>query len=585
MPTALRLGVLGSCVSRDMAALHRECAVVLYVARQSFISAVSPGVSVAPGAGLTSPFQQRMLESDLGSTGLELLQRHAPELDLLVIDLVDERLGVVPLAGGSYVTDSQELKESGTKDLLEVVGDDLELGTPEHFRRWCGAAGRVVDVLRRTGLLERTVVLRVPFAQTTADGSPVAAFMGRSALEWDELYAPYYEHLQHLGLPVVALPRALAVSDSAHRWGPAPYHYNPEAYGWLLDAARRAVRVHDDPVLAPLPRSHVRMPLSVPVVGIANPATAGSIRFPVELAADVRRWRLRVRNLDQRTGRSLAGRVDLTGLWLGVDAGNGALAAQPVRLMSARTLPSGGRELVTAWFDRPLAAGRWSLSAGWRAETARAVVVSLADTYRSPDPDAAGESGAEGFSASRYTPLTWALELEVPETVPVVVGWGDERLLSRDPGAELSSSPVSRAAHDIAGVPVHVVHPGTGLALWNGYSSQWSDAALPEPAHEVFHAMGTRDVLAGTPVEQLRTMFTDTLAKVRRGWGPHVTAVLVDDGTISEPTHAESARAFNRWLLDTHPGPVARIRDGAFERVRPALERAAPDSTPRQVNA
>ena len=575
MSAPLRLGILGSCVSRDMAALHRECSVVLYIARQSFVSAVSPGIGAVPGPGLASRFQQRMLESDLASTGLDLLEQHAAELDLLVVDLIDERLGVVPLAGGSYVTDSQELKESGTKDLLEAVGDDLELGSPEHFRLWSEAASRVVEHLHRTGLAERTVVLRAPFAETTADGSVVAPFMGRPAHEWDQAYAPYYALLQRLGLPVVSLPPSLAKSDAAHRWGPAPYHYGADAYSWLLDAARRAARVEDDPVPAPLPRRHVPMPLSVPVAGISNPATAGTVRFPVELSAEVPRWRLRVRNVDQRTGRSMTGRVDLTGLWFGVDAGEGALAAPPTRLMAARALPAGGRELVTPWFDRPPTTGRWSLSVGWRAETARAVVVSLADTYRSAEPAAADQTSAEGFRSSRYTPLGWILEVEVSATTPAVVGWGDERLLSGTPGAELSDSPVSRAARAVHGIPVHVVYPGTGLALWQQHRSQWSDAALDIPAHEVFHAMGARDLLTGATSEELQHLFTDSLDRVCLAWGHEVTAVLLDDRGVTQAPGREAARDFNRWLVESYPGPVARLHRGSFDRVRPAFARTS----------
>lgn len=576
MPTRLRLGILGSCVSRDMAALHRECSVIVYVARQSLVSAVSPAAGVEPGE-LASAFQRRMLESDLASTGLDLLEQHARELDLVVIDLVDERLGLVPLPDGGYVTDSQELKTSGTKSQLSVAGDDIEFGTDVHFRLWSEAAQRVVDRLRRAELLDRTVVLRTPFADHTNDGVSVAPFMGRDARAWDALYDRYFARLHELGLTVAALPHELATSDPAHRWGPAPYHYNPDAYAWLMSAARRSRQLDDEPVDGPLARRHVRMPLSLPVAGITNPATAGTVRFPVALSTDERRWRLRVRNHDERTGRSSRGRVEVTGLWFGSDAGDGAFASEPTRLMGARTVPSGGRELVTPWFDRPLSAGQWLISLGWIAESNRSVVVSLVDTHRTADPADAGRVAPSTVSASRYAPLSWAIELEVPETVPVLVGWGDERLLSSTAGAEIASSPLSRAASAMGGVPVHVVQPGTALGLWLGYRSQWAEARLPYPATAVYHAMGMRDVLSGSSADELRTMYAESLERTHRAWGDAVIAVLLDEAAA---VHSDVARDVNRWLLETHPGPVVRLSAGNFECVRGELP-----AGPRAVGA
>ena len=218
-----------------------------------------------------------MVVSDLRSTALDLLEAHAPDLDVLVIDLIDERLGVVPLAEGAFATDSQELKESGIKDLLRPSTDDVELGTAEHFRLWSAAARVAHARLERAGLLDRSVVLRVPFASRTRDGLTVPPFMQRQAADWDDAYRPYYAFLAELGLPVVELRPHLALGDSDHRWGLSPYHFVPEAYAWLLDELRRVVGLDetqewDESTV----RKHVRVPLSLPVAGIQNPATAGT---------------------------------------------------------------------------------------------------------------------------------------------------------------------------------------------------------------------------------------------------------------------------------------------------------------------
>ncbi|WP_353951827.1 DUF6270 domain-containing protein [Knoellia sp. S7-12] len=572
MATPLRLGILGSCVSRDMAELHRECTVAFYVARQSLISAASPPTEVPETVDLPSAFQRRMVVADLRSEALDLLEDHAPDLDVLVIDLVDERLGVVPLAEGAFATDSQELKESGVKDLLRPVSDDVELGTPEHFRRWKDAARAVLARLEAAGLRDRSVVLRVPFASRTRDGVSVPPYMQRSAAEWDDAFRPYYAFLRELGLPVVELPPELALGDADHRWGLSPYHFVPEAYAWLLAELRRVVGL-DEPSEDGdwVDQQYIRVPLSLPVAGIRNPATAGTVRLPLHLRADVTRWRLRVTNLDERTGRLAPGRVEISGMWVGRASSPGAFDAAPSRRMGRRRLPGGKRGLVTPWFDDPIGDGDWMVSLGWSADPGRRTVVTLADAYRGPDPSTADRPEATGLTASRYVPLSWAVEVETCDAVPVVVAWGDERCLSAATAAELGDSALSRLAREMRAVPVHSVFPGTGLALWADYQSQWEHFAVATPATEVFHVMGMRDVIAGASLERLRELFTDTLPRLENSFGPHVNAVLLDTPPPSPAGLSEVVTAYNDWLLTTFAGPVYRLQDDAFTKVRDAL--------------
>ncbi len=300
-----------------------------------------------------------MVASDVASAGLDLLELHAADLDALVLDLVDERLGVVPLTGGSFVTDSQELKESGVKNDLSPVVDDLELGTDEHLRRWRSAARAAIKRLDSAGLTGRTVVLRVPFASQTRDGHQVPQYMQRSAADWNDLYRPYYAFIEELGLPVVTLPAELALTDAGHRWGISPYHYVPEAYAWLMAEVRRAVAVGRGDGEAG--QKTVRVPLSVPVVGIGDRATAGTIRAPLPLNVHIARWRLHVRGLDQRTDRIGTSDIEISGLWVGRQNQSGAFTSAPRRLMGRRRIPRGRRGLVD-----PLVRGtdrRWELDA------------------------------------------------------------------------------------------------------------------------------------------------------------------------------------------------------------------------------
>lgn len=569
MASPLRIGILGSCVSRDMAHLHPECTVVTYVARQSLISAVSPPTE-APDLALSSAFQRRMVAGDLASTGLDALEANTPDLDALVIDLIDERLGVVPLTGGAFATDSQELKESGAKDLLHTAAPDLELGTAEHFRRWTEAVREVLSRLDRIDLLERTVVLSVPFASRTRDGRAVPPFMGRSAADWDAAYEPYYAELRELGLRVLRLPDTLALGDAEHRWGLSPYHFVPEAYAWMMNRVRSVLALDEGAAMGGSSQL-VRMPLSLPVAGIRNPATAGTVRFPLHLSAPVDRWRLRITTLDQRSDRMPPGRVEITGLWLGREGAHGTFAGPPARRLSRRRLPGGWSGLVTPWFDDPIGHGEWLLSLGWSSEAGKPTVMSLADSYRCSDPDAAGRSDGERFLVSRYVPLSWAIEAEVPHSVPVVVAWGDDRALSSTPAAGLSDSALSRWARAFGALPVHALFPGTGLALWDEYQRQWRHTSLEAPASEVFHLMGSRDVAAGASLERLKELFVGSLARLEKNYGPNMRVVLLEAPPALDSGPSRVLSAYNEWLLATFPGAVYTIEHGSFALVREPL--------------
>lgn len=229
VPASLEILVYGSCVSRDLVALkapRTNCAE--YVARQSWISATSPGAQGSSGSLLTSSFQQRNLDGDLKSDALARIGQRAESVDALLLDLIDDRFGVYPHEDG-FITPTAEFRQSGLKDSL-ALGDHIPFGTDRHLELWGTAASRMRDGLG--DLIGRTYVLEAPFTGVSLDGSPVRDAMERDHESWNELYRPYYARLRELGFQVLALPAQYAVTTPHHRWGRAPFHYVESAYGW-----------------------------------------------------------------------------------------------------------------------------------------------------------------------------------------------------------------------------------------------------------------------------------------------------------------------------------------------------------------
>lgn len=232
--------IYGSCVSRDLfESMHPRRAPLAYVARQSLISATTPPVVIDAPIELASAFQRRMVESDFGSLLIPTMAEHAEATDLFLVDILDERLGVFHLPGGSYITSSSEVHASGVLNHLDGLSDRLWLGTDEHFDLWSRAAGAFVDEVDRLGLRDKTVVIETRFADHAEDGQALPAHLGKRADEWNSLYGRYFEHLSALGLPAAAIPQEFVVGSTTHKWGLAPYHYVDGAYHALADQIRR----------------------------------------------------------------------------------------------------------------------------------------------------------------------------------------------------------------------------------------------------------------------------------------------------------------------------------------------------------
>ena len=231
--------IFGSCVSRDtFAFLPDSFRLLSYVARQSAISVGAPAAGVQERlTRLPSSFQDRVVRGDVRGDFLETVERLSPKVDLLLIDLIDERGGVVHVNGG-YVTKLAELWNAGGA-AATARGRRIAFATDDHFALWSAATHRIAERLRALDLFDRTLVLRTPWASTMPSGAdvPVPSWMTRPDTA-NAQYVRYFAHLEALGHRIVSLPESQAQSTESHRWGPSPFHYTDEAYTFLAAEIR-----------------------------------------------------------------------------------------------------------------------------------------------------------------------------------------------------------------------------------------------------------------------------------------------------------------------------------------------------------
>ncbi|MFF2622001.1 DUF6270 domain-containing protein [Oerskovia jenensis] len=231
-PVAFSVLVHGSCVTRDAFALADESRfrLVDYYARSSLASAFADhGLDGVDTSTIASPFQRRMVERDLGKQFWRGLA--GVKADVLVVDLVDERFGILVDDRAGVGTPSAELlRADGLSPDLHRAGP----GTADFLLAWEAGRRRFMVEARAAGLIDRIVVHQARWAEVCADGT---RFDHLATADANELLEHMYGRLRQDLAPhqFVRVPARLAVGDPEHRWGRSPVHYTEEYYRAFLD--------------------------------------------------------------------------------------------------------------------------------------------------------------------------------------------------------------------------------------------------------------------------------------------------------------------------------------------------------------
>lgn len=290
----MNIAIFGSCVSRDTCEFIPDANVVAYVARHSVTSLETPhGTKGVDLSGLTSAFQKRMVTSDLKGNGLERVTENAKDLDLVLIDLVDERRGFWLFSDGTSMTNSLEIESCGAaRDARRAGARLVEFGTDEHFNTWKSGIDKLKAGLAVAGLWERTVLIDIEWARAI-DGAqhPKNNAIAKLGRHWRKLQRGTREaargvsHGKGLGDAFARLrsvrpteaeefaDRAAAANnvyiryrrearsqvassvvrssnevriDRNHKWGPQPFHYREVDYLSIVDSIlKRVERIGD----------------------------------------------------------------------------------------------------------------------------------------------------------------------------------------------------------------------------------------------------------------------------------------------------------------------------------------------------
>lgn len=257
----MRTLIYGSCVSRDMFELatpaHLE--LVHYIPRQSLIAAASRPASPIQSSkleNLASRFQRRVALGSLRADLLEQIDRFHADVDLILWDITDERLGVYELPGGGYITRTLELIQCGADQELQRTSRFIPFGTDEHFQLWRNGYKVWIQHLASKGIADRLILLEPRWSDFFDDGRPTPASFGVSSDEHNAMSRRYYQFARQEEFKTRSIGSTVqCVAAANHKWGAASFHFDNRTNSQF---AQQLIDLLWHPVLEfPVPRPKV----------------------------------------------------------------------------------------------------------------------------------------------------------------------------------------------------------------------------------------------------------------------------------------------------------------------------------------
>lgn len=234
-----KISIFGSCVSRDIFNYDTEGLLDLktYIARQTIVSSVSPPYNIQSEEQikLTSAFQRRSVLADIRKSAFSLFKNDRSEY--LIIDLIDERLGMVNWEN-TMLTRSSELVNSGLLDGTEKVvrytsdanGMYYADGKPiiQMFEEFCK---RICEIYPQENIIIHVADSKTKYVGKDGKIKNFPDDRIDKTKKINKMYDAMYSLLDKF------LPNATRIdirnkynAAEEHRWGLAPVHYEESYY-------------------------------------------------------------------------------------------------------------------------------------------------------------------------------------------------------------------------------------------------------------------------------------------------------------------------------------------------------------------
>lgn len=238
--------IFGSCVTRDaFTPLNTDAFLVSgYIARHSLARvkhAIFDGIDLEDDLivkKIPSAFQRKMLQQDWSNNLFEIIKtaHENNSIDLLVIDSVDERFGLIEITDNVYVTNSDEFRSGQL--INSQAAKKITADSEEFFSAWEYGFQRLLEVFPR----EKIIYNNVLWSRYLDSGQSFNEILPPGRIDWcngimKRLYSIAGQYLS--SEQFVNYPEEIFVGDSNHKWGKSPFHYTQDVYDYLIDFLRK----------------------------------------------------------------------------------------------------------------------------------------------------------------------------------------------------------------------------------------------------------------------------------------------------------------------------------------------------------
>jgi hypothetical protein len=240
------IDILGSCVTRDaFAFVQHNYELNSYYPRSSLISIYSPPIYIKKeGINLKSEYQQRLVYFDMTKKFFHHIKQTVA--DVLIIDFMDERLGVLK-TNNTHITHSDELKLSKLKHLLDY--EVMEFNE-EYLDLWELSALKFIHDVKKRPF--RKIILHKSLYMSnykTKDGE-ILPFTDPERVERihsrNVLLNHMYQFIERNMPNLKVIEPSGFSADESHKWGLTPFHYELPYYEYFMEQLKIEIKAVQD---------------------------------------------------------------------------------------------------------------------------------------------------------------------------------------------------------------------------------------------------------------------------------------------------------------------------------------------------
>ena len=222
----INLFIVGSCVTRD--AFDKkftldEFNIAQYAARTSLARLSFEKVNVSDSEiNLKSGFQKRVVAKAVCGNLLDDI--NAQDFDYLIVDIVDDRFGLVQFSENIFVTNSSELQAS--KFIKNAEKIKISPNTANYFTAWEKGLIKLLTVIPANKIIINDVL----WAHKTDMGKSLSN-PEKLKLRYDmaqQLYSIAKEHIPEKNF--IGYDPEIFIGAEQHKWGKSPVHYVDDVY-------------------------------------------------------------------------------------------------------------------------------------------------------------------------------------------------------------------------------------------------------------------------------------------------------------------------------------------------------------------